>query len=161
MQENICQLDIYRKCEVMCVKIDNINLTDGQEEKLRVLMKWYGTNLSTFLTVFLEDLLNDHDLLKKWAYGTFKRRQDEMITKTLKDMYHNWSLMQDKIDEICEKAECQLPESIWKEIEESIINDLSKLQESSFWEGARALSKLKGILDTFPTNIELLENDKQ
>lgn len=141
------------------MKLVDLDLTKTQKEKLNELAAMYDTDPTTLLTILAEDLLDAHEYLEKWLNDAFGNKKNDIIIKTLKEMYHIWSLEQNAIDRICEKAESHLTEDIWKEIEVEFLNDLSELQERSFWEGAQAMSKWKGILDTFPTNIELF--DKQ
>ena len=76
------------------MKLVDLDLTKTQKEKLNELAAMYDTDPTTLLTILAEDLLDDHEYLEKWLNDTFGNKKNDIIIKTLKEMYHIWSLEQ-------------------------------------------------------------------
>lgn len=70
-------------------------------------------------------------------------QQSEIILETLKSLYDIWSAHQTTIDDACERIEDDVPEKVWKKVEQKIVEELSQLQERSFWAGAQTVMELE------------------
>ena len=131
-----------------------IELIDKKKEKLEKLAASFGVDAPMLLTIFAEDLLDGHELLEQWSHETFKK-PDGAATEALRELYHKWSLTQSSIDSICDAMEEQLPEKTWKAVEVEFLSSLSRLQEKSFWAGAKEVSELQKRLKNLPDIAEL------
>lgn len=86
-----------------------------------------------------------------------KDPQSEIILGTLKSLYDIWSAHQTMVDDICERIEDDVPEKVWKKVEQKIVEELSNLQERSFWAGAQTVMELEKKLKNLSEASALFE----
>lgn len=84
-------------------------------------------------------------------------QQSEIILETLKNLYDIWSAHQTTIDDACERIEDDVPEKVWKKVEQKIVEELSQLQERSFWAGAQTVMELEKKLKNLSEASALFE----
>lgn len=84
-------------------------------------------------------------------------QQSEIILETLKSLYDIWSVHQTTIDDACERIEDDVPEKVWKKVEQKIVEELSQLQERSFWAGAQTVMELEKKLKNLSEASALFE----
>lgn len=84
-------------------------------------------------------------------------QQSEIILETLKSLYDIWSAHQTTIDDACERIEGDVPEKVWKKVEQKIVEELSQLQERSFWAGAQTVMELEKKLKNLSEASALFE----
>lgn len=84
-------------------------------------------------------------------------QQSEIILETLKSLYDIWSAHQTTIDDACERIEDDVPEKVWKKVEQKIVEELSQLQERSFWAGAQTVMELEKKLKNLSEASALFE----